>query len=202
MSNDRFMSGWYTWIVMKLLVVVNDEKEIRYLEPVLSIFYKKNIHTKIVTFSWKYRTQKDWIEEVYRQNGPLDDYFLFGFSLSALVALLVSSQYKVKGLVLISVTPLFFETTFPQKVIKYLGKRRLMEAKRIKISRLKILSNEVYLLVGKNEDSELQKQNALLSKTDKKINFQLIKNTSHSAITPEMLEAVETLITKIKKQEL
>ena len=181
---------------MKVLFLIGSESEKKYLKPIITLFNEKKVIVEFVVFKWKNKTQSDCAQEIITKcrGKDLDSFYIFGFSISALIAILVASKTKVKGLILTSPTPLFSDTIFPKRITKYLGKKRIAVAKSTKIIDLKLNTNKIFLFIGEHEDNEILKQSKALAITENKINLKIVKNTGHSFSTPEMITALRKII--------
>lgn len=184
---------------MKVLLILSNESEKKYYRPILALFKEKNIRVDFAIFTWKYQTQLGCAQEIITKfkNKELENYYIFGFSISALVAILIASESKVKGLILISPTPLFSDTIYPKWVKKLLGKKRLTIAKSTKIKDLQINSKKTFLLVGEQEDNEVLRQSTAFAKVHKRVNLKNINNTGHAANTPEMIVSIKQTIMQL-----
>lgn len=185
---------------MKLFLLAEKGEEL-YYKPLITFCKHNNVSVEVISYVWKYSTQKQIAEKVALRLRDGNSIVL-GFSLGALIALLSVAQTKLKykHLILCSTTPLFSETVFPKNVKEYLGKKRVQEAIDTKISNIakSINNTPVTILVGENEDKEIIRQNISLSNKIHKSYFINIKNTGHDMYAPEYLKEINSLLLKIK----
>lgn len=184
---------------MKLFLLAEKGEE-RYYKPLITFCKHKNISVEVVSYVWKYSTQKQIAEKVALKLRDSNSIIL-GFSLGALIALLsvAKTGLKYKHLILCSTTPLFSGTVFPKNVKEHLGTKRVQEAVDTKISNVvkSINNTPVTILVGENEDKEIIRQNMSLSNKIHKSYFINIKNTGHDIYAPEYLEEINSVLLKI-----
>lgn len=184
---------------MKLLLLVEKGEEV-YYKPLIELCKRRNLSVEIVSYLWKYSTQKQIAEKVALKLRDSNSIIL-GFSLGALIALLsvAKTGLKYKHLILCSTTPLFFGTNFPKNVKEHLGKKRVQEAINTKMLDLvkSINNTPTTILVGGNEDKEIVRQNMALSNKMSKSYFLNIKNTGHDIHAPEYLKEINSVLLKI-----
>ncbi len=185
---------------MKLFLLAEKGEEV-YYKPLIELCKRNNVSVEVISYLWKYSTQKQVAEKVALKLRDSNSIIL-GFSLGALVALLsvAKTGLKYKHLILCSTTPLFFGTNFPKNVKEHLGKKRVQEAINTKILDLvkSINNTPVTVLVGENEDKEIIRQNTALSNKISKSYFINIKNTGHDIYAPEYLKEINSVLLKIK----
>lgn len=107
-----------------------------------------------IYIKWTYTSITGWIKQTEKKitetTKPID--LLIGFSFGAIVAAILSQEYKPKHLILCSPSPYFAENLpdLPDLAEKMLGKRRMKDFSKYSISQLELPSDTRILIAEKD----------------------------------------------------
>src|SRR6266567_2790679 len=134
-------------------------------QKIAGFFQKRNIEPVIIHIDWKRKTLLDYIKQAKQQieakSQKGDEIYLLGFSFGAIAALCLSSEIKLKQLVLCSISPYFKEDMpqIKQQWKNWCGKRRCEAFDNISFSKLaKKIDCKTTILHGDKEGIEVERR--------------------------------------------
>jgi hypothetical protein len=132
-------------------------------ETVRKIFARKGYRAVVVRIHWRYKTFSSYLHEFFAQyeNPDEEPVVLFGFSLGAVLALLLATVLKPEHLYLCSLSPFFRENLRAQKrsTQRSLGEKKWEELQSLSLSELaRCVTCPVDLCVGALEIGAMKRQ--------------------------------------------
>lgn len=120
-------------------------------KDILSIKYPDFAIT-IVSLDWNRKSIFDWNDTARKQIRDMKVDLLIGFSIGAIVAVILESELMVKKLELVSPSPFFREyiPKFSKTMLKVLGKKRINDIEKISLKKIKTQS-KTDVFVGSKE---------------------------------------------------
>ncbi|MBL7053173.1 MAG: hypothetical protein ISS02_00710 [Candidatus Portnoybacteria bacterium] len=148
----------------------------------------KGFDVELIYIDWKYKTLPDLVDEVYNRIHSKEIVYLGGFSMGAMIALILSDRLNLKKIILYSPSPFLSKTKKISEALKeHISKKNKKIANSAKSYHLKdiiknIQNTSVDIYVG-SEEFELMIEHAKeLHKKIKGSSLVIIKGRSHENI--------------------
>ena len=152
--------------------------------------YKKDIQkkypgflVKTVSLKWNNNSLHQWLEDTRKSTSGLDVSIMIGFSVGAIIALILVNEIKPKKLVLYSPSPILkeFLPLYSKTLINIMGKKRLNDFNNVSLANLSKPTVSTTIYVGSNELPIMLKTAQVISQK-LKIESVVLHNKSHNNI--------------------
>ncbi len=169
---------------------------------VASEFKAIGARVTIINISWKYQTVTSYTRKVLEhivKNSTTNSICLFGFSMGAVVALLIAPRLNVNCLVLCSMSPYFKEnlSRISADDQASLGLRRIRDFRQYRFKTIASqISCRALIVTGDQESKSVIKMSTKASREIKKAELIPIPNGIHSLSQPEYVRKLEEVIRK------
>lgn len=189
-----------SWVVY-IIPGFDQFTEARGYRAIAAKFKATGARVIIVTINWKYQTVTSYTRKLLKQIYHPEEktICLFGFSMGAMVALLIARKLEINCLMLCSMSPYFRENLHKMNSDDQtsLGVRRLRDFERYTFRRIASqMSGRILIVVGDMESRGVIRMSAKAKREIKTAEIIHIRNGIHSLSQPEYAKKLEELIKK------